>query len=504
MNLWPQLTLARRVSTIARDATEQRRALEIAQRMEAIVESSRDAIIGRSPEGLITSWNPAAERMYGYSAEEIVGKPISLLHPEGQSDDVDAILAKITAGQLVEHNKHMHVRKDGTVFPVSRTISPIRDHGTIIGASIIHRDMTEHILAFEIAQRMEAIVESSDDAIIGETLDGVITSWNPAAERMFGYSSAEIAGKPATVLTLKDRAGEMHAVLAKISAGQHVESFETKRVRKDGAVFPVSLSVSPIRGAGGAVVGTSVICRDLTEQKGALAVAQRLAAIVEGSDDAIVARTLDGVVTSWNPAAERMFGYSSAEIVGRPIGLLSPEDRAGERISILAKISAGHPVENFETIRIRKDGTVFPVSLTTSPICDEKGTVVGASVIYRDVSELKHAAQYARSLIEASLDPLMTISPEGKIYDVNEATVRATGVPRSKLIGTDFSGYFTDPDKAHQAYQQAFTQGSVTDYPLTLVHRDGTLTDVLYNASVYRDTGGNVLGVCAAARDVAK
>jgi PAS domain S-box-containing protein len=276
------------------------------------------------------------------------------------------------------------------------------------------------------------------------------------------------------------------------------------RVRKDGTVVPVSLTVAPIRDEAGAVVGMSAVHRDVTAQRHVLEAAQRMAAIVESSDDAIISRTLDGIVTSWNPAAERMFGYSSAEIVGKPISLLTPEDRAGERISILAKISAGHAVENFETIRVRKDGTVFPVSLTTSPIRDEKGTVVGASVIYRDVSELKHAARYARSLIEAVLDPLMTISPEGKIYDVNEATVKATGVPRSKLIGTDFAGYFTDPDQAHQGYQRAFTQGSVTDYPLTLRHRDGTLTDVLCNASVYRDTSGNVLGVCASAREVAK
>ncbi|HEY5247256.1 MAG TPA: PAS domain-containing protein, partial [Dermatophilaceae bacterium] len=205
---------------------------------------------------------------------------------------------------------------------------------------------------------------------------------------------------------------------------------------------------------------------------------------------------------SWNPAAERMFGYSSAEIVGRPIGLLSPEDRAGERISILAKISAGRSVENFETIRVRKDGTVFPVSLTVSPVRDEKGMVVGASVIYRDVSELKHAAQYARSLIEVAQDPLMTISTDGKITDVNEAAVGATGVPRSKLIGTDFSDHFTDPENARQAYQRAFAQGSVSGYPLTLRHRDGTMTEVQYNASVYRDTNGNVLGVCATARNM--
>jgi PAS domain S-box-containing protein len=245
-----------------------------------------------------------------------------------------------------------------------------------------------------------------------------------------------------------------------------------------------------------------VIHRDLTEQKGALASAQRIAAIVEYSDDAIIGETLDGIITSWNPAAERMFGYSSRQIVSKPIDLLIPEDRAGEMISILAKISAGRPVDNFETVRVRQDGTVFTVSLTISPICDENGAVVAASVICRDVSELNQAARYTRSLIEAALDPLVTISAKGRITDVNEATVKATGVPRNKLVGTDFSDYFTDPDKANRLYRLVFGRGSATDYPLTLRHQDGTLAEVLYNASVYRDAGGRVLGVFAAARDM--
>jgi len=97
---------------------------------------------------------------------------------------------------------------------------------------------------------------------------------------------------------------------------------------------------------------------------------------------------------------------------------------------------------------------------------------------------------------------LVAISPGGKITDVNEATVEVTGIPREELIGTDFCDYFTEPAEAHEGYQLAFAKGSVTDYPLTLRHRDGTLTEVLYNASVYRDPGGNVLGVFAAARDV--
>jgi PAS domain S-box-containing protein len=111
-------------------------------------------------------------------------------------------------------------------------------------------------------------------------------------------------------------------------------------------------------------------------------------------------------------------------------------------------------------------------------------------------------SQYARSLIEASLDPLVTISPEGKITDVNEATVKVTGVPREELIGRDFSDYFTEPERARAGYREVFEKGFVTDYPLTIRHRDGRLTDVLYNASVYRDARGVVLGVFAAARDV--
>jgi PAS domain S-box-containing protein len=144
-----------------------------------------------------------------------------------------------------------------------------------------------------------------------------------------------------------------------------------------------------------------------------------------------------------------------------------------------------------------------------SPIHDGSGCVIGTSSIARDITERKQTenqsrttSHYARSLIEASLDPLVTISPEGKITDVNQATIVVTGVAREKLIETDFSDYFTEPKQAREGYQQVFAKGFVTDYPLTIRHSDGHLTEVLYNASVYRDAQGDVLGVFAAARDV--
>ena len=229
---------------------------------------------------------------------------------------------------------------------------------------------------------------------------------------------------------------------------------------------------------------------------------QRLEAIIRNADHAIIGKTLDGVITSWNPAAERIFGYSSGEIIGKSIDLLTPPDRSGEIESILAKVRAGQGVDQLETSRIRADGTPIRVLLTVSPIRDAPGVIVGASTIACDVTEASRAFEAARSMIESSLDSLVAISPEGMITDANEATVTVTGIPRSQLIGTAFSDCFTDPEKANAIYQLVFEQGMAVDYPLTMRHRDGTLTEVLYNASVYRDSGGKVLGVFAAARDV--
>ena len=296
----------------------------------------------------------------------------------------------------------------------------------------------------------------------------------------------------------------MDAVLVRIKDGETVEHLETTLARKDGTVVPVSLTVAPIRDEDGAIVGVCSVHRDVTEQGLAFEVSQRMEAIVEGSDDAIIALTLDGIVTSWNPAAERLFGYTSEEIIGKSAETVTPKDRPDEMKDILAKVKAGEHIDHLETVRVRKDGSVFPASLTVSPICDADGATVGTSMISRDMAELKHALRYARSLIEATLDPLVTISPESKVNDVNEAMVKVTGVLREALIGTDFSQYFTEPDKAQEGYQQAFEQGSLTDFPLTLIHQDGTLVDVLYNASVYRDFNDNVLGVVAVARDAAK
>ena len=234
--------------------------------------------------------------------------------------------------------------------------------------------------------------------------------------------------------------------------------------------------------------------------------------ILESSTEySIVGKDLTGRIELWNAGARRLYGYDPEEVIGKANSsmLHTPEDiAAGKPSQIMAAALQAGKWDGILT-RVHKSGAQFTARVVITPRRDEAGTPVGFLLISEDISaeirlndELKATQFYARSLIEASLDPLVTISPEGKITDVNAGSIKVTGIDRERLIGTDFSDYFTEPDRAREGYQQVFFKGAVTDYPLTIRHKDGTLTDVLYNASVYRDARDNVLGVFAAARDV--
>ena len=245
------------------------------------------------------------------------------------------------------------------------------------------------------------------------------------------------------------------------------------------------------------------------ERKKAEEKIQIFANIVESSDDAIITKSFDGTIISWNKGAERIYGYPSSEIVGKSISLLESGSFKGETKRLIGKIKKGERIRHYETLRLKKDGELINVSITLSPVFDTSGELVAISTIARDITErkmaekeLKLANMYNRSLIEASLDPLVTIGPDGKINDVNYSTELITGCSRDELIGTDFSDYFTEPEKAREVYQQVFQDEKVFNYALEIKHRDGHVTPVLYNASVYEDESGDVIGVFAAARDI--
>lgn len=252
-----------------------------------------------------------------------------------------------------------------------------------------HSASVASLSAEQAVLQLAAIVESSDDAIVSKDLSGTVTSWNKAAERIFGYTAEEIIGKSITLIIPPHLQRDELMVLERIRAGQRIEHFHTVRMRKDGSLLDVSITVSPIRDRDGKVVGASKIARDITQEKKTDQDAQRLAAIVESSDDAIISKDLDGIVRSWNKAAERIFGYKAEEIIGLSITTIIPPELLDDEPRILAKLRVGERIDHFQTVRVRKGGERINVSLTVSPIRDHTGKVIGAAKIARDITHQK-------------------------------------------------------------------------------------------------------------------
>ena len=313
-----------------------------------LLEAVPDALVGVNRSGVIQFVNHHAESLFGYDRDDLVGAPLETLVPESfrqvhvvhREGYCSAPRTRPMGADLLLSGR----RADGSAFPVDISLS-CSDPGDAMLVVAAVRDMTEHRKADqerERGARLAAVVESSGEAIISATLEAVITSWNPAAERLYGYSSQEIIGKPSGSLAANDPA-EPTKALDEVRAGRTL-SYDTVGVRKDGTVFPASLTVSPICDADGTVIGSSTISRDVTEQRKAFEAAQTMAAVVEFSGEAIMTSTLDGIITSWNPAAERLYGYSSQEIVGRAGRALSPADRTHDLDNVLTLIGAGGSV----------------------------------------------------------------------------------------------------------------------------------------------------------------
>jgi PAS domain S-box-containing protein len=284
---------------------------------------------------------------------------------------------------------------------------------------------------------------------------------------------------------------------------------------KAGGLTDVLYNASVYRDAAGNVLGVFAAARDVTESKRVMREFAEtktfLDNILQSSTKySIIGKDLQHNILSWNEGARRNYQYSADQIIGKNSNILhTPDDLASGAVERLFEKAREKGLAEAEFQRVRKDGSRFAASVVITRRDDADGHPIGFLLMSTDISDkkraeeqLRSASQYARSLVEASLDPLVTINADGKITDVNEATVKVTGIERERLIGTDFSDYFTEPQKARSGYREVFEKGFVTDYPLTIRNRQGRLTDVLYNASVYRDAGGNVLGVFAAARDV--
>jgi PAS domain S-box-containing protein len=244
-------------------------------------------------------------------------------------------------------------------------------------------------------------LSSIGDAVISTDAEGRVTFMNRVAETLTGWPESEAIGRPLPeVFYIVDEAtrqpGESPALRALREGVVVGLANHTVLIARDGSERPIDDSAAPIRDDSGAPVGVVLVFRDVSGRKGGEEAQARLAAIVESSDDAIVSKTLDGIIRSWNAGAERLFGYAPHEVIGRPITLIIPPERQDEEHEILARIARGERVQHFETVRVSKQGRLIDISLTVSPVRDSAGRVTGASKVARDITDRKHAEEALR------------------------------------------------------------------------------------------------------------
>lgn len=387
-----------------------REAAELARRLAAIVESSSDAIVGKTLSGVITSWNASAEALYGYSAREAIGWPSEMLIPPARAGEEQAMVARLQAGERIQEYETERQRKDGTLVPVSLTASLVTGaSGEALGVATISRDISERRAAEEALEeseaRLQAVFLAAHDAILlfDPAADRILDA-NPRACQLLEYDDLDEL--------LKTPPSEVH--------GQELRRFglfieeclrhgfgrnsELSCRTRTGRIVPAEVSASTLELAEGAALLT--VIRDLTEQREAEADQGRLAAIVKGSVDAIVGLDLQGVITTWNPAAERLLGYAAADVIGRHVNDLVPEEGKAQQRAAHLRALQGELVRDWECERVRRDGTPIPVSITLSVIRDAAGVPLGLAKFLRDVRDRKryeHERDIAETLQRALL-----------------------------------------------------------------------------------------------------
>ncbi|UFS69418.1 PAS domain S-box protein [Geomonas sp. RF6] len=358
--------------------------------------------------------------------------------------------------------------------------------------------------------------QSSPDDIMAVDAIGTILFYNRRYDELWGLSGEEVEGRPfmQVIQAFLHKLAEPEAFLQKVRylMEHREERTSDEIVLKDGTVF--DRYTEPLTGRDGHYFGRIWYLRDITGRKEAeralLESESNFRGLLESAADGMLIVNEAHEILMVNEQLETMFGYHRSELIGKYVGVLIPSrfshhaDYARGYIEAPRKRLMGKGLELFG---LRKDGTEFSVEISLSPMQTSKGLIVSAAI--RDITDRKLAekklsasAAYARSLFEASLDPMVTISLEGKMLDVNEAMVRFTGNTREGLLGADFAVIFTEPEKAREVYRQTFATGYIRDYPLTLRDASGRVTDVLFNATVYRNEAGEIQGAFAAARDI--
>jgi PAS domain S-box-containing protein len=285
----------------------------------------------------------------------------------------------------------------------------------------------------KVSEELAAIVRGTTDAIIGKTTRGIITSWNTGAERLYGYPAGEAIGQSIDLIIPVEQRSEEDAILKQVREGQIVDTYLTRRVRRDGSIVEVSLTVGPIRAANGAIIGASAIARDMTALQSREA---QLSALIEAAPDAFILVDREGTMLFVNRQTETLFGYPRAELIGQHMEMLVPDRVRGKHPRLrgaYAEDPTARPMRGRNLSGRRRDGSEFSVDISLTPLDTDRGLLVAAAV--RDATERKQGEARFQSLLESAPDAIIVANDAGTITVANNRTTDLFGYAQDELIG---------------------------------------------------------------------
>jgi len=377
----------------------------------------------------------------------------------------------------------------------------------------IFKDIIKKLLNFTSSPEFfkRVLKQTKEGVIIIDDLYEVFF-WNQSATTILGYKEHEIIGE---IIQLFPDLKLQKEIFKRSVDGRHVKAHPTKFQHRSGHPIDVSLTIDNILDEEEETIGFSLVFRDISEHIMAEENKQRLADIVESSDDAIFSKTLDGTFTSWNKGAERIYGYKAKEMVGQPVTKIVPNDRSDEVFNILEELRNGQRIDHFETQRVRKNGELIHISLTISPILDVDGNVIGASTIARDITERKMAEQELREseekyriVADFTYDWEYWIDPEGHYRYVSPSVERITGYsPKEFLKDPGLLEKITHPDDREiitNHLQNDLKDGQACSFEFRIITRKGDTRWIGHVCQSVSGADGEWLGYRGSNREIIK